>query len=61
MLEILIVRYELKGMVRTRPEIFRVVFGTCAQFCPYETSAKMRPKIYGGLNQKSSSFCIPII
>ena len=34
MLEILIVRYELKGKVRTRPEIFRVVFGTCAQFCP---------------------------
>ena len=31
-LETLILRYELKGKARTRPEIFRVVLGPCAQF-----------------------------
>ena len=38
----LIFRYELKGKVRTRPDIFtqnfRVVFGPCAQFYPCEAS-----------------------
>ena len=33
-LEILILRYELKGKDRTRPEIFRLVLGPCAQYSP---------------------------
>ena len=37
-LETLILRYELKGKARTRPEIFRVVLGPCAQFYPCEAS-----------------------
>ena len=33
-----ILRYELKGKARTRPEIFRLVLGPCAQCCPCEAS-----------------------
>ena len=33
-LEILILRYELKGKDMTRPEIFRLVLGPCAQYSP---------------------------
>ena len=31
-------RYEFKGKARTRHEIFRLVLGPCAQFCPCEAS-----------------------
>ena len=37
-----ILRYEFKGKARTRPEIFRVVLGQCAQCC---LGAKMGQKI----------------
>ena len=37
-LENSILRYELKRKARTRPDIFRVVFGTCAQCCPCDAS-----------------------
>ena len=37
-LETLILRYELKGKARTRPDIFRVVLSSCAQFYPCEAS-----------------------
>ena len=33
-----ILRYELKGKARTRPEIYRVVLGPCALCCPCEAS-----------------------
>ena len=33
-----ILRYELKGKARTRPDIFRLVLGPCAQCCPCEAS-----------------------
>ena len=43
-LETLVLRYELKGKARTRPDIFRVVLGPCAQFYPWEASEqKMKP------------------
>ena len=32
-----ILRWELKGKARTRPEIMRVVLGPCTQCCPCET------------------------
>ena len=34
----IILRYELKGKARTRPDIFRLVLGPCAQCCPCEAS-----------------------
>ena len=34
--ENLILRYELKGKARTRPDIFRVVLGPCAHCCLFE-------------------------
>ena len=37
-LEFLILRYELKGKARTRPNFLRVVLGPCAQFYPCEAS-----------------------
>ena len=37
-LETLILRYELKGNARTRPEIFMVVLGPSAQFYQFEAS-----------------------
>ena len=37
-LEILILRYELKGKVRKRPKILWVVLGQCAQFYPCKAS-----------------------
>ena len=37
-LETLILRYELKGKARTRPEICRVLLGACSQFYPCEAS-----------------------
>ena len=33
-----ILRNELKGKVRTRPDILRLVLGPCAQCCPCEPS-----------------------
>ena len=40
-----ILRYELKGKARTRPDIFRLVLGPCAQCCPCEASElKIGPK-----------------
>ena len=33
-----ILRYELKGKARTRPDIFSLVLGPCAQCCPCEAS-----------------------
>ena len=33
-----ILRYELKGKARTRQDIFRLVLGPYAQFCPCEAS-----------------------
>ena len=33
-----ILKYELKGKARTRPDIFKVVLGPCAQCCPCEAS-----------------------
>ena len=39
-METLILRYELKGKARTRPDFFRVVLGPCAQFYPCEASEK---------------------
>ena len=37
-LETLVLRYGLKGKARTRPGIFRVVLGPCAQFYSYDAS-----------------------
>ena len=37
-LEILIMRYGLKGKARSRPDFFRLVLGPCAQFYPCEAS-----------------------
>ena len=37
-LETLVLRYELKGKARTRPDIFRVVLGPGAEFYPSEAS-----------------------
>ena len=37
-LETLILKYGLKGEARTRPQIFRVVLGPCAQFYPCKAS-----------------------
>ena len=39
-LENLILRYKLKGKARTRPDILRVVLGTCAQCCSCEALEK---------------------
>ena len=39
-LENSILRYELKGKARTRPDGFRVVLSPCAQCCPCEASEK---------------------
>ena len=33
-----ILRYELKGKAKTRPDIFRYVLGPCAHSCPFEAS-----------------------
>ena len=46
-------RYGLKGKARTRPDLFSVVLGPCAQFYPCE--AKIGPKLFEDLNQKSES------
>ena len=35
-----ILRHELKGKARTRPDSFRLVLGPCAQCCPCEASEK---------------------
>ena len=46
-LENSIFRYELKGKASTRPEIFRVVSGPCAQCCPCEALEQK----WGHINQ----------
>ena len=33
-----LLRYELKGKARTRPDILRLVLGPCAQSCQCEAS-----------------------
>ena len=37
-LETFILRYKLEGKARTRPDIFKVILGPCAQFYPREAS-----------------------
>ena len=40
-----ILKYELKGKASTRPDIFRLVLGPCAQCCQREASEQiMGPK-----------------
>ena len=52
-----ILRYELKGKARTRPDIFRLVLGPCAQCCPCEASEqKLGQKSKSTLKENVSSF-----